>query len=176
MVDDNQRRRYSLNGSSGNPKPAAPVAGPKAPAAPAKPVNTSSFLTRIANTAIREGGAPAGAPSSAANPRWMQIDHSSPAANLNSRLRWVENAFKAPAPVQAAPQQAQQQQQTPQAPTQSAQPAQQQHAQAAIPMQQSIAAAPDLKTAVGVMRKRLLSIHEQIAAFDCELAEIEKKL
>jgi len=172
MVDDNQRRRYSLNGSSGNSKPAAPVAGPKAPAAPAKPVNTSSFLTRIANTAIREGGAPAGAPSSAANPRWMQIDHSSPAANLNSRLRWVENAFKAPATTQA-PQQVQQQQ-APQAPTQSAQPAQ--HAQVAIPAQNSIAAAPDLKTAVALMRKRLLSIHEQIAAFDCELAEIEKKL
>ena len=172
MVDDNQRRRYSLNGSSGNPKPAAPVAGPKAPAAPAKPVNTSSFLTRIANTAIREGGAPTGAPSSAANPRWMQIDHSSPAANLNSRLRWVENAFKAPATTQA-PQQVQQQQ-APQAPMQSAQPAQ--HAQAAIPAQNSIAAAPDLKTAVALMRKRLLSIHEQIAAFDCELAEIEKKL
>ena len=166
MVDDNQRRRYSLNGSSGNPKPAAPVAGPKAPAAPAKPVNTSSFLTRIANTAIREGGAPTGAPSSAANPRWMQIDHSSPAANLNSRLRWVENAFKAPAPAQA-PQQAQQQQ---------APPAQVQAPPQAVPLQHSIAAAPDLKTAVALMRKRLLSIHEQIAAFDCELAEIEKKL
>jgi hypothetical protein len=166
MVDDNQRRRYSLNGSSGSPKPAAPVAGPKAPAAPVKPVNTSSFLTRIANTAIREGSAPAGAPSSAANPRWMQIDHSSPAANLNSRLRWVENAFKAPAPNQA-PSQAQQQQ-APQAPVQA--PSQ------AVSAQHSIAAAPDLKTAVGVMRKRLLSIHEQIAAFDCELAEIEKKL
>lgn len=173
MVDDNQRRRYSLNGSNGSPKPAAPVAGPKAPAAPAKPVNTSSFLTRIANTAIRESGAPAGAPSSAANPRWMQIDHSSPAANLNSRLRWVENAFKAPAPTQAAPQQIQQQQ-APQAPTQSAQAAQ--HAQVAVPAQHSIAAAPDLKTAVVLMRKRLLSIHEQIAAFDNELAEIEKKL
>jgi hypothetical protein len=158
VVDDNQRRRYSLNGS--NPKPAAPVAGPKAPAAPAKPVNTSTFLTRIANTAIRESGAPAGSQGGggAANPRWMQIDHSSPAANLNSRLRWVENAFKAPAPAQA-PQQAQQQ-----APTAPA------HAQ------QSIVAASDLKTAVGVMRKRLLSIHEQIAAFDCELAEIEKKI
>jgi hypothetical protein len=168
MVDDNQRRRYSLNGSSGNPKPAAPVAGPKAPAAPAKPVNTSTFLTRIANTAIRESAAPPGAPSSAANPRWMQIDHSSPAANLNSRLRWVENAFKTSAPAQA-PQQAQQQQ-APQAPTQA------HHAQAPIPAQHSIAAAPDLKTAVVLMRKRLLSIHEQIAAFDCELAEIEKKL
>jgi hypothetical protein len=170
MVDDNQRRRYSLNGSTGSPKPAAPVAGPKAPAAPAKPVNTSSFLTRIANTAIREGGAPPGAPSSAANPRWMQIDHSSPAANLNSRLRWVENAFKAPAPNQAPSQV--QQQQAPQAPPQSAQAP----TQAAVQAQNSIAAAPDLKTAVGVMRKRLLSIHEQIAAFDCELAEIEKKL
>jgi len=169
MVDDNQRRRYSLNGSTGNPKSAAPVAGPKAPAAPAKPVNTSSFLTRIANTAIREGSAPAGAPSSAANPRWMQIDHSSPAANLNSRLRWVENAFKTSAPAQA-PQQVQQQQ-AHQAPTQSAQ-----HAPVQIPAQPSIAAAPDLKTAVALMRKRLLSIHEQIAAFDCELAEIEKKL
>ena len=169
MVDDNQRRRYSLNGSSGNPKPAAPVAGPKAPAAPAKPVNTSSFLTRIANTAVRDSGAPAGAPSSAANPRWMQIDHSSPAANLNSRLRWVENAFKSPAPAQA-PQQVSQQQ-APHVPAQSAQ-----HAQAAVPVQHSIAAAPDLKTAVLLMRKRLLSIHEQIAAFDSELAEIEKKL
>jgi hypothetical protein len=168
MVDDNQRRRYSLNGSSGNPKPAAPVAGPKAPAAPAKPVNTSSFLTRIANTAIRDAGAPAGTPSSAANPRWMQIDHSSPAANLNSRLRWVENAFKAPAPAQA-PQQSTQQQAP--APVHAAQ-----HAQAPIPAQHSIAAAPDLKTAVLLMRKRLLFIHEQIAAFDCELAEIEKKL
>lgn len=166
MVDDNQRRRYSLNGSTTNPKPAAPGM-PKASPLPAKPVNTSSFLTRIANTAIREG-TPSGAASSAANPRWMQIDHSSPAANLNSRLRWVENAFKAPAPAQI-PQQAQQQQ-APQAPTQSAQNAQ------AMPAQHSIAAAPDLKTAVGLMRKRLLSIHEQLAAFDNELADIEKKL
>jgi hypothetical protein len=166
MVDDNQRRRYSLNGSTGNPKPAAPVAGPKAPAAPAKPVNTSTFLTRIANTAIRESGAPAGTPASAANPRWMQIDHSSPAANLNSRLRWVENAFKTSAPAQVP-----QQQQAPQAPVQAAQ-----HAQAAMPAQHSIGSAPDLKTAVGLMRKRLLSIYEQMAAFDCELAEIEKKL
>jgi hypothetical protein len=99
----------------------------------------------------------------------MQIDHSSPAANLNSRLRWVENAFKTSAPAQA-PQQVQQQ--APQAtPVQAAQ-----HAQAAVPAQHSIAAAPDLKTAVVLMRKRLLSIHEQIAAFDSELAEIEKKL
>jgi hypothetical protein len=166
MVDDNQRRRYSLNGSTTNPKPAAPGM-PKASPLPAKPANTSSFLTRIANTAIREGS-PSGAASSAANPRWMQIDHSSPAANLNSRLRWVENAFKAPAPTQM-PQQAQQQQAS-QAPTQSAQNAQ------SIPVQHSIAAAPDLKTAVGLMRKRLLSIHEQLAAFDSELADIEKKL
>jgi hypothetical protein len=92
----------------------------------------------------------------------MQIDHSSPAANLNSRLRWVENAFKAPAPAQQAPQQQQ-------APVQTS-------SQAAVPAQHSIAAAPDLKTAVLLMRKRLLAIHEQIAAFDCELAEIEKKL
>ncbi len=166
MVDDNQRRRYSLNGSTTNPKPTVPMAAPKASPLPAKPVNTSSFLTRIANTAIRDSGAPQGAASSAANPRWMQIDHSSPAANLNSRLRWVENAFKqGPAPQQQAPPQAQQ------APVQAA-PQQ----QAAIPLQQSIAAAPDLKTALSLMRKRLLAIHEQMATFDGELAEIEKKL
>ena len=81
MVDDNQEG-ISLNGT--NAKPAAPVAAPKAAAAPAKPADTSTFLTRIANTAIREGS-PAGAAPSASNPRWMSIDHSSPAANLNSR-------------------------------------------------------------------------------------------
>ena len=161
MVDDNQRRRYSLNGT--NAKPAAPVPAPKAPAVPAKPVNTSTFLTRIANTAIREGS-PSGAAPSAANPRWMSIDHSSPAANLNSRLRWVENAFKqGAAPQQQAPPQ--------QTPVQTAP-----QTQTAIPLQQSIAAAPDLKTAITLMRKKLLSIHEQMATFDNELAEIEKKL
>jgi len=116
--DDNPRRRYSLSG--GTSKPAAPAPSPKAPAAPAKPVNTSTFLTRIANSAIRESTASSGGQSGAGNPRWMQIDHSSPAANLNSRLRWVENAFKeqpqAPvqtrtqvqhAPVQQAPAQQQ---------------------------------------------------------------------
>jgi len=155
VVDDNQRRRYSLNGS--NAKPAAPVAGQKAPAVPAKPVNTSTFLTRIANNMTRESAAPAGAQQGTSNPRWMQIDHSSPAANLNSRLRWVENAFKATATTQAQ----QQVQQAPQAP---------------VHPQHTTAASPDVKAAVTHMRKRLLSIHEQIAAFDCELAEIEKKL
>lgn len=169
VVDDNQRRRYSLNGST--PKPAAPVASPKAPAVPAKPVNTSTFLTRIANTAIRESGSPGAASSAGAgNPRWMQIDHSSPAANLNSRLRWVENAFKpaqAPGQAQASVQHA---------PVRQAASTQQTQQPQSTVNTQSISQAPDLKAAISVMRKRLNSIHEQLAAMDCELAEIEARL
>jgi hypothetical protein len=152
MSYEDQRRKSSLDrGTSSNPTPSGPKA---APAAPAKPVNTSSFLTRIANTAVREAG---GGPSPAAQrPNWMAVDHSSPAANLNSRLRWVENAFKAEgSPQQAQQQQPQQQLQAPKAP---------------------ITGAADFKSAVTVMRKRMQAMHLELAELDKELAEIEQKM
>ena len=158
--DPNQRRRYSLDG--GTHKTAQPAA-PKPSAAQAKPVNTSSFLTRIASTAIREAGGPF--PAANQRPNWMSVDHSSPAANLNSRLRWVENAFK--------PENQPTQSQRPNPVNQGAQATPQ---QAPVQAQQPIAGAQDFKAAVLLMRKRMLTIHEEMAALDKELAEIESKM
>ena len=158
MSYEDQRRKSSLDrGTSSNNNP--PPAAPKAPAAPAKPVNTSSFLTRIANTAVRESGGPAPA---AARPNWMAVDHSSPAANLNSRLRWVENAFK----TEGTPQ--------PQQPQ--AQPQQPQHQGQSQAQKPTITSAADFKSAVTVMRKRMQAMHLELAELDKELAEIEQKM
>jgi len=154
MSYDDQRRKYSLNGGTSQ-KPDPVHAAPKAPAAPAKPVNTSTFLTRIANTAIRDSGG--SAPAANARPNWMAVDHSSPAANLNSRLRWVENAFRAEAPSQT--------------PSPNPAPQAQQQTQR-MPM----AGAQDFKSAVGILRKRMQAMHIELAELDKELAEIEQKM
>jgi hypothetical protein len=95
----------------------------------------------------------------------MSVDHSSPAANLNSRLRWVENAFK--------PENQPTQSQRPNPVNQGAQATPQ---QAPVQAQQPIAGAQDFKAAVLLMRKRMLTIHEEMAALDKELAEIESKM
>jgi hypothetical protein len=142
-------KRYSLSSNS-SAKPATSTPA-KAPA----PVNTSTFLTRIANQAVREG---AGGPApQQGSPRFINssIDHSSPAANLNSRLKWVETAFKTGEPAQQPMQRAQI------APTVS---------QTASPQ------AADFKLAVELMRKRLQNIHVEMETLDKELTEIQQRM
>ena len=144
-------KRYSLStNSSAKPATSTPA---KAPA----PVNTSTFLTRIANQASREGAGGAAAPQQGA-PRFINssIDHSSPAANLNSRLKWVETAFRNNEPAQQ--------------PVQRAQIAQ------TVPAQQTSPQAADFKAAVDLMRKRLQNIHVEMEVLDKELAEIQQKM
>jgi len=91
------------------------------------------------------------------------VDHSSPAANLNSRLRWVENAFR------TENQHAPGARSNPAGPQQPVQTLQQAPAQ-------PIAGAQDFKAAVLLMRKRMHAIHDEMAALDKELAEIESKM
>jgi hypothetical protein len=144
-------KRYSLSSNSS----AKPSTTP--PAKAAAPVNTSTFLTRIANQAVREG---AGGPApQQGSPRFINssIDHSSPAANLNSRLKWVETAFKTNEGGQAQP-------------VQRAQIAQ------SVPTQTATPQAADFKAAVELMRKRLQNIHVEMEVLDKELAEIQQRM
>ena len=143
-------KRYSLSSNS-SAKPATSTPA-KAPA----PVNTSTFLTRIANQAVREQAG--GAAPQQGSPRFINssIDHSSPAANLNSRLKWVETAFKTGEPSQQ--------------PIQRAQIAQ------AVPTQTASPQAADFKAAVDLMRKKLQLIHVEMEALDKELAEIQQRM
>jgi hypothetical protein len=144
-------KRYSLSSNS-SAKPATSTPA-KAPA----PVNTSTFLTRIANQAVREQS-PAGTPQQG-SPRFINssIDHSSPAANLNSRLKWVETAFRTNEPAAQPVQQAR--------PIQSQMPAQTASPQAA-----------DFKAAVELMRKRLQNIHVEMETLDKELSDIQQRM
>jgi hypothetical protein len=143
-------KRYSLSSNS-SAKPATSTPA-KAPA----PVNTSTFLTRIANQAVREGAG--GAAPQQGSPRFINssIDHSSPAANLNSRLKWVETAFR----VEASQQ-----------PVQQARPLQNQ-----MPTQTTSPHAADFKAAVELMRKRLQNIHVEMETLDKELTEIQQRM
>ena len=143
-------KRYSLSSNS-SAKPATSTPA-KAPA----PVNTSTFLTRIANQAVREGAG--GAAPQQGSPRFINssIDHSSPAANLNSRLKWVETAFKQEAAAQ---------------PVQQARPIQSQ-----MPAQTASPHAADFKAAVELMRKRLQNIHVEMETLDKELSDIQQRM
>jgi len=170
--DPNRGKKYSLS-TPQSPKPTTPLSQ-----ASSKPVSTSTFLTRIANTAIRESG---GQPPAPQGPRFMSssIDHSSPQANLASRLKWVESAFK-PENVRPplnhkmrAPEQMQQAQQAaPQVPQEVAQVTQ--HANQVA--QLAVASATDFKSAVELMRRRMQTLRSEMEQLDRELAEIHSKM
>ena len=166
MIDDRSdylRNRYRMDrsrGGAGLPsqyqkQPAAtqPTAPPSAQASSDKKASTSSFLSRLAHSTLREGSSG----SSARGANWIASSHveggSSPSANLASRLRWVETAFKKgeePAQtVQALPQ-------TPQ-PVQTPQSA-------------------DAKGALCAVRARLQILRQELDAIERDLSSLEQRI
>lgn len=173
--NENKDRKYSLS------KPTTPLTQGS------KPSNPSSFLARMANEAIRDSGGQAPKPQ---GPKFMasSIDHSSPQANLASRLKWVETAFK-PENVRAPlnhkmrpPEQMQQAQQVPatQAPS-AVSPRQEQqvaqvseHAEEVAKM--AVITAVEFKSAVELMRRRMQTLRAEMDQLERELADIHAKI
>ncbi|MBN2251187.1 MAG: hypothetical protein JW724_03835 [Candidatus Altiarchaeota archaeon] len=145
---DPQRKKYALNGESRAGVPEVSKAG-----VPSRPVTSSSFLTRIAEDVKRPNPASQHATGSRHS---SSIDHSSPAANLKSRLRWVETAFKTDQTTVVSPTQ-QTEEQQPQTQSQNS-------------------GTIDCKRAVSIMRKRMQNMRIELDQLDGELEEIEKRL
>jgi len=168
MIDDRSdylRNRYRMDrirGSAGLPsqyqkQPAAtqPTAPPSAQASSDKAASTSSFLSRLARSTVREGSSG----SSARGANWIASSHveggSSPSANLANRLRWVETAFKKEEPAQPA--------QTVQALPHTPQPVQ-------TPQ------SADAKGALCAVKARIQILRQEIDAIERDLSLLEQRI
>jgi hypothetical protein len=184
MRDDRSdylRKRYRMDrigiGQPPQAKPPEPAQKAAAPA-PSCKAEPSSFLSRLARASMREGA------SSSAKAGWItqtgSVDSSSPAANLTSRLRWVETAFRKEdlmtqpiQPMQQVPQappQAMPPQQAPEMPQQQTIPVQ------PVPLIHQAAQEGDQKKALIIVRQRLQNLRAELELIDRDLSLLEQKL
>lgn len=157
MFDDEsfryRRKRYASDGNPeeksypsrpDNPKQTSAI-GTSQPTS-TKSSSTSSYLSRLANISSRDAKY-----ESSGKVNWISsttsTDSSSVAANLQSRLRWMETAFKKEVPLRTA-------QQTPVRPSNP----------------------EDFKGVFGSVRARLQNIISELQLFDKDLSDLEQKL